>query len=757
MVQANISPRQSSVRVRTPTVLQMEAVECGAACLSMVFGHLGLFVPLEELRYACGVSRDGTKASNLVKAARRYGVKAKGFSMEPEALRNLPLPLIIFWNFNHFVVVEGFGKDCVYLNDPASGPRTVSQQEFSESFTGVALAFEEGPDFKKGGHPPSVLAGLMRRLGGSRAAFSFVVLASTGLVVPGLLVPAFSRVFVDYYMIQGMKDWLIPLLAAMVGVAFLRAGLTWMQQHFLLRLRTKLAAISSGEFFWHILRLPIGFYAQRYGGEIGSRVGFNDRIASLVAGDLGLTILNLVTMAIYALIMVQYDPLLTAIGSGFALMNLVAFGLVARKINDANQKLLLDRGKLTGIAMQGLQMIDSYKASGTESLLFTRWAGYHAKVINAEQSLSRYRAILGIAPTLLATLSTSAILVVGGQRVMEGSITVGILFAFMALMASFTAPVIGLVNLGAQLQEAQGYITRLDDVLAQKKDAEFESRPAFPRPAPPLQDEPASSPTEFTDEDTAPGQGIKPASLSASQVKLKGQISIRDITFGFIPTDAPLISNFSLDLAPGTRVALVGSSGSGKSTVGKLIAGLYQPWSGEILFDGLPTLDIPREILRNSLAMVDQDIALFEGTVRDNITLWDETMPDERVVRAARDALIHDDIAERADSYRHKVREGGSNFSGGQRQRIEIARALSGNPTMLILDEATSALDASTEKEMVDNIRRRGCTCIIIAHRLSTIRDCDEIIVMDRGKIAERGTHQALVNAKGLYRQLVEA
>ncbi|MBF0130039.1 MAG: NHLP family bacteriocin export ABC transporter peptidase/permease/ATPase subunit [Alphaproteobacteria bacterium] len=733
----------------------MEAVECGAACLSMIFGRFGLFVPLEELRYACGVSRDGTKASNLVKAARRYGVKAKGFTMEPEALRNLPLPLIIFWNFNHFVVVEGFGKDRVFLNDPATGPRAVSQQEFAESFTGVALAFETGPDFKPAGRPPSVVAGLLRRLGGSRSAFLFVVLASAGLVVPGLLVPAFSRVFVDYYMIQGLKDWLLPLLAAMVGAAFLRLGLTWMQAHFLLRLQTKLSVIASSEFFWHVLRLPIGFFSQRYGGEIGSRVALNDRIASLVAGDLGLTILNLVTMAIYALIMVQYDPLLTVIGIGFAMVNLLAFGLVARGINDANQKLLLDRGKLTGIAMQGLQMIDSYKASGTENLLFTRWSGYHAKVVNAEQALSRYRAVLGVAPTLLATLSTAAILVIGGTRVMDGTITVGVLFAFMALMASFSAPVIGLVNLGAQLQEAQGYIGRLDDVLAQEVDPEFRTRPPLPPPAPPRVPAPPQAGAQPGEDDSAKAD-IAPVDLDARQIKLKGQVSIRDLTFGFIPTDPPMISGFSLELAPGSRVALVGGSGSGKSTVGKIVAGLHQPWSGDILFDGVPANDIPREVFRNSLAMVDQDIALFEGTVRDNITLWDETMPEDRIVRAARDALIHDDIAERADSYEHKVQEGGRNFSGGQRQRIEIARALAGNPAVLVLDEATSALDASTEKEMVDNIRRRGCTCIIIAHRLSTIRDCDEIIVLDRGKIAERGTHQSLVEAGGLYRQLVE-
>lgn len=741
-------------RVRTPTVLQMEAVECGAACLGMVLGYFGRYVPLEELRYACGVSRDGTKASNIVKAARHYDLKAKGFTMEPAGLRKLPLPLIIFWNFNHFVVVEGFRDDKVLLNDPAAGPRIIDGQEFDECFTGVALAFEPGPEFSKGGRRPSVMNGLMERLMGSRTAFAFVVMASLGLVVPGLLVPAFSRVFVDYYMIQKLEDWLTPLLLAMVGAAFLRGGLSWMQQHFLLRLQTKLSLTASAEFFWHVLRLPIGFYAQRYGGEIGSRVAINDRISQLLAGDLGLSIMNLVTMVVYALIMVQYDVVLTVLGIVFASFNLIAFGLLARKLGDANQKLLLDKGKLTGIAMQGMQMMDSYKASGTEHLLFTRWAGYHAKVVNAEQTLSRYRTILGIAPSMLSMMSTAAILVIGGFRVMEGTISVGILFAFQALMGSFSAPVASLVNLGGQMQEAQGYIGRLDDILSQDIDPEFR-RDVQPDPVPQPQVRSRELVPAATGEAVA--TPLPEAPPPPKPVKLTGRVEIRDLTFGFIPTDPPMITGFTLEVEPGTRIALVGGSGSGKSTVGKLIAGLYQPWSGDILFDGLPPRSYPRDVVRTSLAMVDQDIALFEGTVRDNISLWDDTMPEERIIQAARDACVHEEIAERPESYEYKVMEGGRNFSGGQRQRIEIARALAGNPSILVLDEATSALDAMAEKMVVDNIRRRGCTCIIIAHRLSTVRDCDEIIVLDRGKIIQRGSHQDLMVAGGTYRQLIES
>ena len=620
---------------------------------------------------------------------------------------------------------------------------------------------------------PSVLFGLIRRLAGSRGAFLFVILSSIALVVPGLLVPAFSRVFVDYYMIEGLKKWLWPLLVGMVAAAALRSGLTGLQQHFLLRLQTKLSITASSAFFWHVLRLPVGFFSQRYGGEIGTRVMFNDRIANLIAGDLGLTILNLVTMLLYGLIMRQYDPVLAAVGVGFAIFNLAAFGLVARRLGDANQRLLLDRGKMTGIAMQGLQMIDSYKASGTEGLFFTRWAGYHAKVVNVEQALSRYRAFLGVAPLLVSMLGTAAVLTVGGWRVVDGLITVGTLFAFQALLSSFHTPVASLVNLGAQMQEAQGYITRLEDIMLQEEDEEFKrglgGMPgATVAPQTPSLLLGGNAPLEsgkpdsqaFPSENVAAGAAEPPPippPRPPEPIKLTGRVSVKDLTFGFIPTDPPLVAHFSLDLEPGTRVALVGGSGSGKSTVGKLLAGLYRPWSGEILFDGMPMAHIPRDILRTSLAMVDQDIALFEGSVRDNISLWDTTMPEDRIVQAARDAMVHSEITERPDSYDFKVMESGRNFSGGQRQRIEIARALAGTPSILVLDEATSALDSATEKQVVDNIRRRGCTCIIIAHRLSTIRDCDEIIVLDRGKIIERGTHQALMDRGGAYKQLLEA
>lgn len=755
-------PFRQTRRLRTPTVLQMEAVECGAACLGMVLGYYGLTVPLETLRYMCGVSRDGTKANNMLLTARHYGMEAQAYSTEPQGLDSLPLPLIIFWNFNHFVVMEGRGPGVVYLNDPAAGPRTVTSEEFDDAFTGIAIKLLPGPDFKKGGHRPTAWGGLVKRMRGSLAPLSFIGLASLGLLVPGLLVPTFSRVFVDYYLIQGFTNWLPPLLLCMVGTAVISAVLTGLQQRYLLRLQTKLALVESSRFFWHVLRLPIGFFAQRYGGEVGSRVALNDKVADLIAGELAVTVLSLATMLVYAIIMVQYDWLMSILAVTFAALNLIAFALVSRSLADGSQKLLQDEGKLMGVTMQVLQLMESFKASGTEDLLFTRWAGYHAKVVNAEQALSKARVALGVSPVLLAMMGSAAILMVGGFRVMQGEISIGTLVAFQALMASFTAPVIGLVTLGGQMQEARGDMARLDDILAHDLAPDFQREtqeekiggaPEMKMPRLPIVGEPVERLSATAIAAAAP---VAHQTTCVGLSKLTGRVHVRNVSFGFIPTEAPMIEGLSIDIEPGMRIALVGRSGSGKSTVGKLIAGLYEPWTGEILCDGRPLSTIPRQLLRNSLSMVDQEVSLFELSIADNISLLDPTMPKDRIIQAAKDAALHDEIAQRPENYDFKVQEGGRNFSGGQRQRLEIARALVINPSILILDEATSALDTIAEQKIIENIRRRGCSCVIIAHRLSTIRDCDEIIVMDRGKVVERGRHEQLLASGGFYAHLIE-
>ncbi len=715
--------------VRSPTILQMEAVECGAAALAIVLAHFGRWVPLEELRIACGVSRDGSKASNMVKAARSYGLVAKGFKKEPAELRRMAPPMIVHWNFNHFVVLDGFRRGRGQLNDPASGPRTVSAEELDQAFTGVVMTFAPGPDFRPGGDPPRLTDSLRRRLGGSRAALLFAFLTGLALVVPGLVVPVFSKVFIDRVLLESRRDWLGPLLAAMAIAALLLGALTWLQRVYLLRLETRMALGSSSRFLWHVLRLPAEFFSQRFAGDVSSRVAINDRVASLLSRDLATNALAAATIVFFAALMLVYDPVLTLIGVAVVSGNVVALRYVARRRVDGNRRLQQDQGKMLGTAIGGLQTIETLKATGGESDLFSRWSGYQAKVVNGRQDLERYTQVLDAVPALLASINAALILGVGGLRVIHGALSLGGLVAFQVLMTSFVAPITQLVNLGGKLQTVEGDMNRLDDVLRY----------------------PAILPAEPAAADAAPREG------AGEPVKLSGRLTISGLAFGYSRLEAPLIEGFDLALAPGARVALVGGSGSGKSTLAKLVTGLYQPWAGTILFDGRRREEIPRAVLLNSLASVDQSVFLFAGTVRENLTLWDSTIPLPDLVAAAKDGCIHEDVAARPGGYESAVDEAGANWSGGQRQRLEIARALVSRPTLLVLDEATSALDAETERAIDQNLRRRGCACLIVAHRLSTIRDADEILVLERGRVVQRGTHDQLKDQPGLYAQLISA
>jgi NHLM bacteriocin system ABC transporter peptidase/ATP-binding protein len=712
-------------RVKTPTILQMEAVECGAASLAMILAYYGRFVPLEKLRMDCGISRDGSKASNLVRAAKGYGLTAQGYRLEPDDFDTVELPVIVFWNFNHFVVVEGVEKEGFYLNDPATGPRRVSTEEFNKSFTGVVLSFDPGPDFRKGGSSPNILKSLAARLEGSRVALAYVLLASLFLVAPGLIIPVFSKIFVDDILVGSMKSWIFPLLWGMALTAALRGVLTWMQQYFLLYTERKFAVTSSTTFFWHVLRLPIEFFTQRYPGDIAGRVAINDQISNLLSGQFTTNVINMFMIVFYAVVMFQYDILLTCVGIFMALANFVVLKNISRNRININKKLQQEEGKLLGTTMDGLMTIETLKATGSESDFFAKWAGYQAKVITSQQQLGLPNQVLTVVPVLLMSITNAAILTLGGFRVMDGHLTVGMLVAFQSLMISFLGPVNQLVSLGGVIQTTEANLNRLDDVLKYELDEAFQS----------------------TENIAAP---------EGAAVKLTGELKMIDVTFGYSRLEPPLIENFNLSLLPGTRVALIGGSGSGKSTIAKVVSGLYKPWSGDILFDGKPRANLHPAALSNSVAMVDQDIFIFEGTIKENLTLWDTTIPDRKITFAAKDACIHDDIAARTGAYNCVVEEGGRNFSGGQCQRMEIARALVTDPTILILDEATSSLDPKTEMMIDANLRRRGCTCLIVAHRLSTIRDCDEIIVLDQGKVAQRGTHEELLGVDGLYKDLIK-
>ncbi len=713
-----------NTRVRTPTILQMEMTEDGAAALGMILGYHGRIVSLDALRRACGVSRNGIKTEYILKAAEGYGLMSAEHKKEMGELNFLPLPMIVFLNFNHYVVLEGIRRNQVYLNDPEVGPKIVTLDEFDKSFTGMVLSFEPGPAFEKGGATSGLIVSLAGRLGGFRPALSYVFLSGLFLVVPGIVIPIFSKVFVDQVLVQHMQDWLTPLLVGMGLTAILRAGLTWFQKACLLRMETKLALIHSTHFFQHVFRLPVEFFSQRFGGEVVNRVQVNDKVALLLSGELAGNVLNAIMIIFYAVLMLQYDVMLTAIGIAIVVLNLTALRYFSRRRVDLVQKILQGQSKSLGTALGGLQMIETLKASGSESDFFAHWAGYQAQVKDAEQELGMSSQMLSSIPALLSALNTVAILGLGSLRIMAGELSIGSLVAFQSLMGGFVGPVNQIVNLGGQLQELRGHMVRLDDVLKYPQDHRF---------------------SVSTIEENRPSGGRK----------LSGRLDMVDITFGYNRMETPLIENFNLSILPGQRVALVGGSGSGKSTLAKLVAGLYQPWSGTILFDGKPRHAWSRYLWSSSIAMVDQDIFMFEGSIRKNLTLWDEMIPESDVIQAACDAEIHEVITQRHGGYDSIVSEGCSNFSGGQRQRLELARALVGNPTLLVLDEATSALDPTTEKQIDDNLRRRGCTCLIVAHRLTAIRDCDEIIVLDHGRVVERGTHDEMKISGGPYADLI--
>ncbi|MET9359299.1 NHLP family bacteriocin export ABC transporter peptidase/permease/ATPase subunit [Streptomyces sp. NPDC006632] len=710
--------------MRTPTVLQMEALECGAASLAMVLAHYGRHVPLEELRIACGVSRDGSRASNILKAARSYGLTAKGMQMEPAALAEVRAPAILFWEFNHYVVYDGTGRRLgrrgVHINDPDKGRRFVASEDFDTSFTGVVLVLEPGPGFRRGGRRPGVLRALPARLRGTTGTMLASLLASLLLVAVGATLPALSRTYIDLFLIGHQSSLLGVLFAAMGTMVALTVVLTWLQQANLLRGRIISSTLSSARFFRHLLRLPVTFFAQRSPADLVQRLQSNDAVAETLARDLTAAAVDGIVVLLYAVLLWTYDPQLTVIGVAIALLNVVAMRVVVRLRATGTQKLRADSARLTNTSYTGLQLIETMKATGGENGFFRRWAGQHATTLDEQQRLGVPSAWLGVAAPALATLNSALILWIGGLRAVQGHLSIGLLVAFQALVTRFTAPVTRLNGVAGRVQDFAADVARLKDVENFPVDA------LHARPEPP-----------------------------ASTRRLKGHVTLDDITFGYSPLDKPLLTGFSLTVGPGRQVALVGGSGSGKSTVSRLISGLYAPWEGTIRIDGRRLEDIPRGALAASVSFVDQDVFLFEGTVRDNIALWDPSIPDDAVVAALKDAALYEVVARRPGGIHSRVEQDGRNFSGGQRQRLEIARALVRTPSILVLDEVTSALDAETEHVIIDNLRRRGCACVVIAHRLSTVRDSDEIVVLDHGSVVERGRHEELVAAGGPYAELV--
>lgn len=717
---------------KVPGVLQIEAVECGAASLSMVLGSMGRWVPLSELRGACRVSRDGATATGIMEAAKAYGLEPNGRMVDLEELQGQEVPAIIWWRHRHFVVLEGAKNGRFHVNDPALGPVRYSQDYFAQNFSGAVITFTQTPEFTKGGKPYRTIPGLIRRLTGAWRGVWFAVLAGLLAMLPGLLLAPISSTFVNDVLDVGQRTFLPFLLGALIFVIATRMALISLEYKALARVQARVAFGNNAEFLMRMFRLPLLFFASRNIGDLVQRMGYSSAVAQLLAGSLAASLISLVALVAYVALMVFYSWLLAVVVVLLTAINVIALRAVVKRRTIGQGLLMSESGHLQSITIGTIQSIETVKASGIERDVFAQWAGQQTKVVNAEASFVTPTAIISAVPTVVTMLTTTSILVIGGIQVINGSLSIGALLAFQALVAGIVAPINMLVATASQIQTIQVDLQRLDDVFDQELDPRFHTNE---RPA---------TPTSMADV------------VSASTEPLTGEVTLSHVEFGFTKGDPPLIKDLSLTLPPGHRVALVGPSGAGKSTIGNIISGLYMPWSGSVTYDGREISQIDPMVMSLGLAKVDQTIMLFQGTVRQNITLWDESVPEELVIRALQDAQVLDRVLQRPNGLDTDVIEGGLNFSTGETQRLEIARALVRNPAVLIMDEATSNLDTTTEKAMDDAVRARGCSTVVIAHRLSTIRDADEIIVLDRGGvIAERGTNESLLAANGIYARLV--
>ncbi len=713
-----------SKRVKTPTILQMEATECGAASLAMVFAYFGKYLPLEQMRVETGVSRDGCNARNIMRAAKKYGLNCRGFRKEPKDLKKFQMPCIIHWNFNHFVVLEGFKGKYVYLNDPAVGRRKLTWEDLDDSFTGVVLTFEKTDKFQKEKKKGRVLPFIRGRVKDQIPVLLKLLYIGLLLVLPGLVLPVLSRVFIDDVLGSGYRDWLTRVLVFMGSCLILKCSLSYYRSVILARLQGKMTLISGYRFLSHMFRLPMTFFDQRYTGDLVSRMNNNDEINGFLAGDLAETVLNIITALFYALILLFYSPILTAIGMGSIAITIAVAVAANKVIANATMKLQMSGGKLFGAVCAGMSITDTIKASGVETEYSTRILGHQALNATQQQEMKRFQQIVSAIPDTVGKLTDVLILMVGAILAIQGDFTTGMLVAFNSLFDSFCDPINKLVGFFEKIQTLKSNINRVDDIEKYPQETK-KNLPAAPAAA-------------------------------ASAGKLSGNVTLEDISYGYSALKPPIVEHFSFTLRSGESIAFVGSSGCGKSTVSKVISGLYKPWTGHVYFDGKDIESIPEALMHSSVATVSQNIMLFSGTIRENLSMWNNAILEDDLIRAAQDACIHDFIMQQPGGYDYRLEENGMNLSGGQRQRLEIARALATKPSILIMDEATSALDPIVEKQVMDNIRRRGCTCIIVAHRLSTIRDCTQIVVMRRGQIIQRGTHESLMGEDGFYRTFVK-
>ena len=583
------------------------------------------------------------------------------------------------------------------------------------------MTMAPGPDFVPEGARKNVWKYAGERIKGTGSSTIFVALTTVIIAFLGILQPIFNQIFLDRLLTGTNKDWLFGFLVVLGVYSGVLVLMSWINAIYGLKIQGKISAVGNSSYLWKILRLPMQFFDQRLPGDLVERQSTNASIAGDLVNTFGPLVINSWMMVFYLVLMLRRSLFLTMIGVGSLAINLLVSGWITQRRVNIQRVQMRDQSKFSSAVVTGIDMIETIKASGVEKGYFARLSGYQASVNEGETRFAKFNQWLEIIPRLCGALANLAVLGYGMDLVLNGEMTLGMIMAFQGFLNAFTAPATSMVSAGQSLQEMLTQMERVDDVMNYENDAWFQEREIIER-----------------------------------QEKLSGQIELKNVTFGYSRFAAPVIENFSMKVKPGEKIAIVGASGCGKSTLVKLLTGLSNAWSGEILFDGIEISKMDRDIFTASVSVVDQEVILFDDTIANNISMWDDTMEDGDIITAAKDAQIHEDIR-KAGGYQNKIQEEGRDLSGGQRQRLEIARALAKNPSICILDEATSALDAKTEYEVVNAISKRGITCIVVAHRLSTIRDCDEIIVLDQGQIVESGTHEELMKLDGFYKMLISS
>lgn len=704
--------------VKTPSVYQLEACECGAASLSMILRYYGFYAPMEELREACGVSRDGSSAASLVMAADKYGLESHGYKKNAEQLKSFEFPCILFWNSNHFVVLEGFRGKKVYLNDPANGRRSISYEEFKRLYSGIVITFKPRSDFKKRKGSDGIVKFFAGRLSQEKSTVAFLIICGLLLTVPGILLPEFTQEYIDRILLNKQYAWFSQILFCIFFTYVYQIVYSFIRKHILNKLKLKLTVIYNNNLMNKLIKLPISFFEQRYAGELSGRLDNNDEVNAFLSGSFSDAVLNILEAVFFLVFLLRYNLKLSMVGIFGVIINAGLTLAMIEPLKNMSLKLKQDLGRQNAILTAGFSVATSIKANGVEDEYARETIDDFALTASSEQRIGASQQVLSAFPGAVNNIVNMMVLIVGGMLIIRGECSTGMLTGFLMLLGTFNQPINQLISISMELQNTRAGISRVLDVENAIGDSKFDIE------------------------------------KDSKEYGFEGYVEMKDVVFGYNSTLPPVVDGISFKIAPGSRIGIVGSSGCGKSTVARLVAGMVTPWSGEIKIDDIPIDKISHREITENVMVVNQNNTIFSGTVRDNLTMWRNDISDKDIRNAVVDAEAEELILSLPGEYESKLTEGGYNFSGGQRQKIEIARALIHNPAILVLDEATSSLDAITESKILNNLKKRNCTTITIAHRLSAVKDCEMILAMADGKIVECGSHEELLAKGGLYYSL---